>query len=115
MTKPLSLDKVVAELMKLEQGALPDAKETVGAASFLKSSLKERLVSGEAFPESTKYFARLREKKGRASYKRVLSKFLEEHSEYKDELRDLTEDDKDAHPCYKVEYGAKQLDLFGES
>jgi hypothetical protein len=115
MAKPLSLDKVVAELVKLEQGSLPDAKDTVGKASALKSSLKERLVGGEAFPENTKYFARLREKKGRASYKRVIGKFLEENPEYKDKLRDLADDDKDEHPGYKVEYGAKQLDLFKEN
>ena len=52
MVEQLSLDKVVAELVKLEQGALPDAQETVGAASFLKSSLKERLVGEKLFQKA---------------------------------------------------------------
>lgn len=86
MPKKLSLDKVVAELVKLDQSSLPGAKETVGRATYMKADLKERLVGGEAFPEGTKYFARLKEKKGRVSYKRVIGKFLEENPEHKDKL-----------------------------
>ena len=111
MAKPPSLDKVVAELVKLEQGVLPGAKETVEAARYLKSSLKERLTEGEAFPEKSKYFARLRKKGGRTSYKRVIEEFTREHPNYKDELKSLVGDDKEAHPFYKVEYGV-QLELF---
>lgn len=122
MAQKLSLDKVVAELVELDQSSLPGAKETVGRAGALKANLKERLVDGEAFPEKSKYFARLKgkddkekdgkEKSGRASYKRVIEEFQREHPEYKDELKSLTDDDKKAHPTYKVEYGVKQLELF---
>ncbi len=115
MAKPLSLDKVVAELVKLDQSSLPNAKEIVGRATTMKADLKERLIGGEAFPENTKYFARLKEKKGRVSYKRVIEDFLKLNPDYRAELKSLAEEDKETHPTYKVEYGAKQLELFHEN
>lgn len=115
MAKPLSLDKVVAELVKLDQSSLPSAKEIVGKATSMKADLKERLIGGEAFPENPKYFARLKEKGGRVSYKRVIEDFLKLNPDYRAELKSLAEEDKETHPTYKVEYGIKQLDLFQES
>ncbi len=111
MVKKKPLEEMVENLVGLEEGPWPEAKDVATRRRNLREMVCDTLLSGKRLPENSPYEARLKEVKGRISYKGIVGTLMKSGNDYTaDELREEIErliGDYQDQRGHRLTYGRK--------